>query len=62
VLTEAKSSQNARLTANQSNAFPQLKDSGGVVVGNGVPGYPPGTIIPPTQVTVVRPSPTLMMP
>ena len=35
---------------------PSIAQSGGVVVGNGKPGYPGGTGIPPTQVSVVRPA------
>jgi RHS repeat-associated protein len=55
-LTEAKSSYTAPLTTNQKSAFPSIAQSGGVVVGKGKPAYPGGTIIPPTQVNIVRPS------
>jgi hypothetical protein len=54
-LTEAKSSSTAPLTGNQKVAFPSIAQSGGVVIGNGKPGYPGGTIIPPTQINIVRP-------
>lgn len=55
-LTECKSSATAPLTANQSKAFPQIQQSGGVVVGQGKSNFPGGTIIPPTKVNVVRPA------
>jgi RHS repeat-associated protein len=55
-LTEAKSSSTAPLTGNQKVAFPSIAQNGGVVVGNGKPGYPGGTVIPPTQVNIVRPA------
>jgi len=54
-LTEAKSSATASLTKNQKVAFPQIAQSGGVVVGAGKGIYPGGTIIPPTTVNIVRP-------
>lgn len=54
-LTEAKSSATAPLTKNQSSAFPAIAKSGGVVTGEGKPGFPGGTTIPPTKVNVVRP-------
>ena len=52
---ECKSSSTAPLTKNQSAAFPQIERSGAVVVGNGKPGFPGGTKIPPTTVEIVRP-------
>ena len=55
-LTEAKSSSIAPLTGNQKSAFPSIAQNGGVVVGKGKPGYPGGTVIPPTQVNIIRPS------
>ena len=55
-LTEAKSSSTAPLTGNQKTAFPSIAQSGGVVVGNGKLSYPGGTVIPPTQVNIVRPA------
>ncbi len=54
-LTEAKSSETAPLTPNQTNGFPLLEQNGGTVVGQGKPGYEGGTIIPPTKVDIVRP-------
>jgi RHS repeat-associated protein len=53
--TECKSSATASLTKNQSAAFPEIKQSGAVVVGRGKPGFPGGTQIPPTKVDVIRP-------
>jgi hypothetical protein len=55
-LTEAKSSSTAPLTKNQKSAYPSIAQNGGVVVGSGKPGYPGGTVIPPTQVNIVRPA------
>jgi len=54
-LQEAKSSQTAPLTTNQAKAHPEIQQTGATVVGQGKPGYPGGTRIPPTQVEVVRP-------
>ena len=53
--TECKSSATAPLTTNQKKAFPEIQQSGAVVVGNGKPGFPGGTNIPPTKVDIVRP-------
>lgn len=53
--TECKSSETAPLTKNQKQAFPEIEESGGTVVGKGKPEYPGGTEIPPTKVDVVRP-------
>src|SRR5690606_21200232 len=55
VCTECKASATAPLTANQKTAFPEIEESGAVVVGKGKPGFPGGTKIPPTTVNVVRP-------
>lgn len=55
ILTEAKSSPTAPLTKNQKKAFPEIEQSGATVVGQGKPGYPAGTKIPPTKVDIVRP-------
>lgn len=55
VLTEAKSSATAPLTKNQQAAHPSIAQTGGVVVGEGKPGFPGGTQIPPAKVNVVRP-------
>ncbi|KAF1028627.1 MAG: hypothetical protein GAK37_02149 [Pseudomonas sp.] len=54
---ECKSSDTAPLTRNQKIAFPEIEDSGAVVVGKGKPGFPGGTVIPPTKVQIVRPKP-----
>ncbi|UUY07711.1 S-type pyocin domain-containing protein [Pseudomonas sp. J452] len=53
---ECKSSDTAPLTPNQKVAFPEIEESGAVVVGKGKPGFPGGTDIPPTKVDVVRPN------
>ncbi|WP_460501045.1 hypothetical protein, partial [Dyella jejuensis] len=56
-LLEAKSSETAPLTTNQSEGYPLLGSYGGQVVGKaGNPYYPAGTVIPPTQVQIIRPS------
>jgi RHS repeat-associated protein len=55
VLTEAKSSATAPPTTNQKVAFPSIAEHGAVVVGKGKPGFPGGTVIPPTQVDIIRP-------
>jgi hypothetical protein len=55
ILDEGKASVTAPLTKNQTQVFPELERSGGVVVGRGKPGFEGGTIIPPTRVTIVRP-------
>lgn len=55
VCTECKASATAPLTKNQVAAFPEIQQSGAVVVGNGKPGFPGGTQIPPTSVNIVRP-------
>jgi hypothetical protein len=55
VLIEAKSSATAPLTRAQAAAYPEIANAGATVVGNGKPGYPGGTQIPPTPVNVVRP-------
>lgn len=54
-LIECKSSVTAPLTRNQSKAFSEIIKSGATVVGNGKPGFPGGTKIPPTKVNIVRP-------
>ncbi len=55
VCTECKASATAPLTKNQTVGFPEIQQSGAVVVGNGKPGFPRGTQIPPTTVNIVRP-------
>lgn len=54
-LFECKSSATASLTKNQSVAFPEIQMTGGTIVGNGKPGFPGGTEIPPTKVNILRP-------
>ena len=54
-LFECKSSVTAPLTKNQSLAFPEIAKTGATVVGQGKPGFPGGTVIPPTNVTILRP-------
>lgn len=54
---ECKSSNTAPLTRNQKLAYPEIEESGAVVVGKGKPGFPGGTVIPPTRVEIVRPKP-----
>jgi RHS repeat-associated protein len=54
-LTETKSSADAPLTPNQTKAFPEIEQTGATVVGQGKPGFPGGTKIPPTKVNVIRP-------
>jgi len=55
VLTEAKSSTTAPLTNNQKLAFPEIAETGGVVVGKGKAPFVGGTQIPPTTVQIIRP-------
>ncbi len=55
-LIECKSSSTAPLTKNQVAAFPSIAKYGAVVVGNGKPGIPGGTVIGPTKVQIIRPS------
>lgn len=52
---ECKASATAPLTPNQTAAFPEIEQVGGVVVGKGKPGIPGGTVIPPTRVQIRRP-------
>jgi RHS repeat-associated protein len=58
---ECKASDTAPLTKNQKAAFPEIQRSGATVVGQGKPGVPGGTRIPPQTVRVVRP-PTTQQP
>lgn len=48
-------SSTAPLSGNQRTAFPSIAQDGGIIVGKGKLSYPGGTIIPPTQINVVRP-------
>jgi hypothetical protein len=54
---ECKSSDTAPLTRNQKITFPEIEESGAIVVGKGKPGFPGGTEIPPTRVEIIRPKP-----
>ena len=54
-IDEAKASATAPLTRNQTIAHPDIATDGAVVVGAGKPGFPGGTVIPPTTVRIVRP-------
>jgi len=54
-LTEAKSSETAPLTPNQAKAFPEIEQTGGIVVGKGKEPYVGGTVIPPQKVEIIRP-------
>lgn len=56
MLTEAKSSIKARLTPNQTKAFPEIERTGATVVGKGKEPFTGGTTIPPTSIEIVRPS------
>jgi hypothetical protein len=51
---ECKASQTAPLTQNQTLAFPEIRQTGGTIVGAGKPGFPGGTQIPPTAVQIIR--------
>ncbi|MGD7247917.1 hypothetical protein ACQCRE_24655, partial [Ralstonia pseudosolanacearum] len=55
ICAECKSSDTAPLTRNQKSGFPQIEETGGVIVGKGKPGFEGGTVIPPTKVDIVRP-------
>ncbi|MGG4664585.1 VENN motif pre-toxin domain-containing protein [Providencia vermicola] len=52
---ECKSSQTAPLTDNQKIGYPDLEKNGGIIVGEGKPGFEGGTKLPPTKVEIVRP-------
>ncbi|RTL27866.1 MAG: hypothetical protein EKK47_17510 [Burkholderiales bacterium] len=54
---ECKASPTAPLTPNQTVAFPEIGQTGGVIVGRGKPGFPGGMQIPPTNVQVIRKQP-----
>ncbi len=51
---ECKASPTARLTPNQTLAFPEIDRSGGTIVGAGKPDFPRGMQIPPTKVRILR--------
>lgn len=61
VCIECKASSSAPLTKNQKSAFPEMKKGGGTVVGKGKPSFPGGTILPPTDVIILR-GPAIMIP
>ncbi|CAH3322921.1 VENN motif pre-toxin domain-containing protein [Enterobacter roggenkampii] len=52
---ECKSSETAPLTPNQKIGYPEIENSGGVIMGVGKPGFDGGTVIPPTKIDVIRP-------
>ncbi|MDR0275685.1 MAG: hypothetical protein LBI48_10205 [Burkholderiaceae bacterium] len=54
VYIECKASPTAPLTKNQTVAFPEIQKSGATIVGQGKPGFPGGTKIPPTTVDIIR--------
>lgn len=51
---ECKASPTAPLTKNQKAPFPEIEKTGGVIVGQGKPGFPGGTVISPTKVEIIR--------
>lgn len=55
VCIECKASPTAPLTKNQKVAHPEIENTGATVVGDGKPGFPGGTKIPPTKIEIVRP-------
>ena len=55
---ECKASPSAPLTKNQRLGYPEVEESGAIIVGKGKPGFPGGTAIPPTRVDISRPNPT----
>lgn len=52
--TECKGSVTAPLTKGQAASHPQIEKTGGVIVGQGKPGFPGGTQIPAQKVEVIR--------
>ncbi|WP_231559824.1 hypothetical protein ACPVTF_08095 [Geobacillus icigianus] len=51
---ECKASSTAPLTKNQKKAFPEIEQSGAIVVGKGKAPYTGGTKIPPTKIEIIR--------
>jgi hypothetical protein len=51
---ECKASATAPLTPNQTQAFPEIGQSGATIVGAGKPGFSGGMQIPPTDVQIRR--------
>jgi hypothetical protein len=52
---ECKGSATAPLTSRQRVAHPEIAKTGATVIGKGKPGFPGGTVIPPTTVKIIRP-------
>ena len=53
---ETKGSQTAPFTKRQAGGFPLYERNGGVIAGdNGGPFLPAGTVMPPSQILVIRP-------
>jgi hypothetical protein len=53
-LSDMKGSPTAGFTPNQTVVYPELSIYGGVIVGRGKAPYTGGTIIPPTEVDIIR--------
>jgi hypothetical protein len=53
--TECKASATAPVKPGQAAAHQDIAKSGGTVVGKGKPGFPGGTVLPPTNVDIIRP-------
>jgi hypothetical protein len=51
---ECKASPTAPVRRNQIEAFREIKKSGATVVGEGKPGFPGGTKVPPRRVKIIR--------
>ncbi|WP_445613034.1 hypothetical protein [Geobacillus sp. YF-1] len=51
---ECKASSTAPLTKNQKKAFPEIEQSGAIVVGKGKTPYNGGTKISPTKIEIIR--------
>lgn len=51
---ECKASDTAPLRTRQREAFPEIGTSGAMVKGAGKPGFPGGTVLPPTNVEIIR--------
>ncbi|MBP3194476.1 MAG: hypothetical protein J6M05_02265, partial [Cardiobacteriaceae bacterium] len=56
VCIECKSSETAKLTTNQQEAFPEIAKNGATVKSKNKESLPYGTRIPPTDVEIIRPS------
>ena len=53
-IADGKASPNAPFTPNQKIVYPELKVCGGTVVRQGKPNSVGGTLIPPTEVEIIR--------